>query len=397
MSRLDEARHKFCSVQINLDSLTATRVLMAADMLPDAVIGKEGRVDQPHLTVQYGIEGPYVDVVRSAVRRVRPFEIVLGKTATFPPSEHSSGDAPLYVSVKSGAEKLIALRNAIRAVVPVKDSFPTYTPHVSIAYIREEAVPEYTGKDWLDGAVVRVSEVVFSDTDRRQVSLPLWGITEGSELYMVDRINRLLDQLDESADAKQYAKKLSASPRAVQDKRKFTARKINNPAKRYGVMAGERVIVDFGPDAPLGFPRLLKGKTVEFTGLEIYDAMAHVSYPLLRVGTTLLHTSGSNIGYMFVMGNAVNESMTRDDAINAASRMTRKQYDATSFPREVMSYDIARAGARDAGMKLKRNVDVDATPDNVGAAILKMIDDERAAKGGKRRHAATYKPRRTVN
>lgn len=287
MPRLDEAKYKYCSTQINLNGTAATRVLMFADMLPDGVLGVEGREDQPHLTVQYGIQKPDVDAIREAVRRVSPFEIVLGKTAMFPPSEHSSGDAPLFVSVKAGTDKLVALRNAIRAVVPVRDSFPTYVPHVCVAYVRTDAARQYVGKDWLDGTVVAVNEIAFSNTEGEHVSIPLGRVSES-----------------------------------------------------HGVVRG----ID-----------------------------------------TLLHRLGEG------------KMMTRDDAIDAAARMTRKQYDATDFPKEVMSYDIARAGARDAGLKLKRNVDIDTRPDNVGAAILKMIDDVRVSKGGKRRHADAYKPRRTVN
>lgn len=181
LMQLDEAKYKFCSTQINLNGTAATRVLMAADMLPDSVLGKEGRETQPHLTVQYGIEGPYENVIRNAVMRVRPFEITLGKTETFPPSKHSSGDSPLFVSVKAGTDKLVALRNAIRAVVPVRDSFPNYIPHVCVAYVRTDAASQYVGKDWLDGTVVAVNSIVFSNTEGEHVSIPLGRLTESTD------------------------------------------------------------------------------------------------------------------------------------------------------------------------------------------------------------------------
>lgn len=276
--------YKYCSTQINLNGLASTRVLMAGDMIPDEALGVEGREDQPHLTVQYGIETDDPEAIRRTVAGLYPFEITLGLTDAFPPSEHSSGDSPLFVTVKKGTEHLVAVRTAIRSAGPVHDSFPTYIPHVCVAYVKNEYVDSMKGKDWLDGTVVTVTGVTYSNREGEQVYLP-FGVGEST----LPQINRLLDRLGESAD---------------------------DPIER---------------------------------------------------------------------------------AAQAAASMTRKQYDASEYPSTVMSYDIARAAARDRGLPLKKNTDRFTTPDNPGAAILKMIDDVRVSKGSRRQYTKHYKPRTVTN
>lgn len=473
MPRLDEAKYKFCSTQINLNGTAATRVLMAADMLPDNVLGVEGREDQPHLTVQYGIQTPDVNAIRQAVSRVSPFEIVLGKTETFPATEHSSGDSPLFVSVKAGTDKLVALRNAIRAVVPVRDSFPTYVPHVCVAYVRTDAAQQYVGKEWLDGTVVVVNEIVFSNTEGEHVSIPLGRVSESTEddsvcvmdfagSYTSKKYGRIypfncwadwypqkkavvfggayadvpdMPATKEPTEAaverwvkkhwkedEWYPKYLKALDAAESSP---IVGKINSLLYRLGEASDfsvytdpEKFRVKFGDTSVADHNRIaadFKASAVKYktdyekrTGVKAsgpskysnlryyfdnapegkqYDALMTASRKHKKVADIL--TRGGR--------GSINESLTRDDAINAAARMTRKKYDATDFPSKVMSYDIARAGARDAGMKLTRNVDIDTRPNNAGSAILKMIDDMRVSKGGKRRHSDAYKPRRTVN
>jgi hypothetical protein len=58
---------------------------------------------------------------------------------------------------------------------------------------------------------------------------------------------------------------------------------------------------------------------------------------------------------------------------------------------------MGRSAARDRGYDCCVNIDVDDRPDNVGAAILRMIDDIRVERGQPRQHADKYQPRVFVN
>lgn len=84
-----------------------------------------------------------------------------------------------------------------------------------------------------------------------------------------------------------------------------------------------------------------------------------------------------------------------DRAANHAARMTRVEYESAGHT-SILSYDLARMAATDRGLRLCRNVDIDTTPDNPWAALLKMFDDKRAALGAKRQHEKYYQPRETV-
>jgi len=90
------------------------------------------------------------------------------------------------------------------------------------------------------------------------------------------------------------------------------------------------------------------------------------------------------------------ESQTEHVAQRAAC-LTRQEYIAEGLEETVMCYDLARLAAQDRGYTLCVNIDIDPKPTNIGAALLKMIDDERALRGEPRQHQDAYRPRVLVN
>ena len=81
-----------------------------------------------------------------------------------------------------------------------------------------------------------------------------------------------------------------------------------------------------------------------------------------------------------------------EHAAKRAACLTRTEYDAERLDATVC-YDLARQVATDRGYTLCLNIDIDPKPTNVGAALLKLIDDERALQGQPRRHQKAYRPR----
>ena len=86
-----------------------------------------------------------------------------------------------------------------------------------------------------------------------------------------------------------------------------------------------------------------------------------------------------------------------EHAAQRAACLTRQEYIAEGLEQTVMCYDLARSAAQDRGYTLCVNIDVDPRPTNVGAALLKMFDDERALRGLPRQHQDTYRPQVLVN
>jgi hypothetical protein len=86
-----------------------------------------------------------------------------------------------------------------------------------------------------------------------------------------------------------------------------------------------------------------------------------------------------------------------EHAAQRAAVLTRQEYEAEGLHKTVMCYDLARDAARDRGYALCVNIDVDPRPTNVGAALLRMIDDMRALAGHPRVHQESYRPQVIVN
>lgn len=181
------ARHgvdyKFSSTQVQLPDYVAESLLALAARIPDEDLAEEGREDDAHVTVCYGLHTNDVEQVRSALSKAKgPIELTFGKTAIFDAEEYDV----LYVEVHS--PDLHALNQALRSL-PVTNSYSEYTPHATVAYLKKGLGDKYTYDYSLYGLKATVDSVRFSpaEGDDRDVQLR-------TAAYSDDRLDEALIQ-----------------------------------------------------------------------------------------------------------------------------------------------------------------------------------------------------------
>jgi TnpA family transposase len=81
-----------------------------------------------------------------------------------------------------------------------------------------------------------------------------------------------------------------------------------------------------------------------------------------------------------------------DEAALKAACLTRYEYNQAGY-NQILCYDIARDSAADRGYDLCINIDIDPRPANIGAALLRLVDDLRVEAGLPRIHQQAYLPR----
>lgn len=168
---LSNGPHKFASTQINLPPDVAARVKAMAAKIPDEHLAEDGREDDPHVTVKYGLHADGPDEALQALAGEGPARMTLGKTSLFP----ASGDHQ-YDVVKLDVDSPDLHRmNAKLAKLPHTDTHPTYRPHVTVAYVKPGMGKKYAGMDDLHGLKVTGSHVQFSAKDRTRTAIPLSG------------------------------------------------------------------------------------------------------------------------------------------------------------------------------------------------------------------------------
>jgi len=144
--------------------------------VPDADLkedddGTAGREDEMHITLLYGLKPRRVtDTLRSEVGKVGPFEVRLGLVTVFKDSDKQD-----VVKIDAESPELQDLHYAIEKAVPNENSYPTYVPHITIAYVKKGRGDRVLGDDSFRGRTFKVDKVVFKNSDKDVEEIPLRG------------------------------------------------------------------------------------------------------------------------------------------------------------------------------------------------------------------------------
>lgn len=170
--------HKNANVQICLPASVAAKVMKAAASIPDEELGTDGREDDPHITIKYGVKED-INLLHWAVGEQKPFTITLGKLHVFKPSESSGGQAPIVAEANAG--DLNTLHVLVDAAVGTRKDDFDYKPHVTLAYVKPEFADKYEGSDLVQGISFPVRSVVLSGASGDRTGIPFGYAKTGSE------------------------------------------------------------------------------------------------------------------------------------------------------------------------------------------------------------------------
>lgn len=145
-----------------------------ARISPEDLHGKGTDVGGNHVTVRYGIKGDDTAKIKEFLRQQAPFEASLGRTESFPPSEHSDGAAVIQAPIE--ASELHRLNSEIAQHGDFTEpSFPEYKPHATIAYVKPEKAERYTGMKVTEGKKFTVDRIAIADRNGNHDIVKLEG------------------------------------------------------------------------------------------------------------------------------------------------------------------------------------------------------------------------------
>lgn len=185
-----------------------------------------GRERHTHITVLWGIQLPQPnDVVRDLIQRTRTFPVQFGTVGLFRKDDCD------VVMVHVESPWLRAFHARLKAGVPNVQTYPTYTPHCTLAYVKKGSCDALEGQPVFgaEGAPERtfyVTEALFSapgekDDPDRKTYLPL--LRDNGEALAEDRAEAdPFGQLPFPSDA-------SRVPTRVRRKRRTGTRATTDP------------------------------------------------------------------------------------------------------------------------------------------------------------------------
>lgn len=144
----------------------ADRIATIRAKIDDEDLTEDGVEDDPHVTVKYGLHTDSTDDVRGVLDGEKSFEITLGSTSLF------QNDECDVVKIGVSGDGIHSLNKKV-CELPHTDSFPTYKPHVTLAYVKSGKGKKYDKMEDLDGVTVRIDKVVFSNKNRVETEIKL--------------------------------------------------------------------------------------------------------------------------------------------------------------------------------------------------------------------------------
>lgn len=188
-----DGTHKYSSTQVDLTGDLRDKILALGQSIPDELIVESvggdwegGRESNPHVTIKYGLHDStpdnLIELLESESSPISSITLTLGDLDIF---EADTYDV-LYAQVIS--QDLVKLSGVITSGLEVTNTQPTYTPHVTIAYIAKGAGARYVGNSTLSGLQITCSEMIFSSIDgsKTTIDLPIMGKEARMAAQMVD-------------------------------------------------------------------------------------------------------------------------------------------------------------------------------------------------------------------
>ena len=165
-------KHEYSSTQLQLPPAVADKVIALGESIPDEDLAEDGREDDVHITVKYGLHTNDPGKVRRMLFNEPPVTVTLGNTSIFSADESGTADV---VKVDVESEGLRRLNKKIAKALAHSDSHKTYKPHVTVAYVKPGKGKDYEGRSDLAGQTVTIDHLLFSGKNGTKVSIPLTG------------------------------------------------------------------------------------------------------------------------------------------------------------------------------------------------------------------------------
>lgn len=162
---------EFSSTQVDLPGDIADKLSVFASTISKEDLANDGVEDNSHITVKFGLHTNNPDEVRPLLEDEPPVILTLGKMGIFRANENRDSDV-LIINIDS--EDLHRLNKKIRDNLECTDTYPTYKPHATIAYLKPGRADNYVSDDF-EGIGVTVDFITFSGKDRKKMKLKLGG------------------------------------------------------------------------------------------------------------------------------------------------------------------------------------------------------------------------------
>lgn len=129
---MSSSQRKYSSTQVDFDGAFKREFVSFANSVPESMLAADGREIDSHLTILVGLVSDSPESVRAAIEETNQFGILVNGVSLFEREEYDVLKADV---ISPGAHNLRAkIAESTRYVT----DFPTYVPHITIAYLTKK-------------------------------------------------------------------------------------------------------------------------------------------------------------------------------------------------------------------------------------------------------------------
>jgi len=168
------ADYNYSCLLVRLPKDISTEILqwgkdkISDDLLVDDDKKSMGRENDIHTTLFYGINSEDPRESIDLLSRVKPFKIRLGLIDAFKDQDDHD-----VIKIQVESKDLEILHYDIEDSVKNGNKYPTYIPHITIAYVKKGSCDNLIGNEKFKGKIVEVNKVVFSSSDGSEKNISL--------------------------------------------------------------------------------------------------------------------------------------------------------------------------------------------------------------------------------
>lgn len=165
-----EGAHTYCTTQFDFPSHIATKIKEFGLKIPDSCLAEDGRETKIHVTALYGLHGDGdSEALPKLVGCFGPVKVKLGPLSCF----CATADKPHDVlKVEIDSPDLVKLHDLLKTR-PNSDKWPTYNPHVTVAFLKPGEGKKYDGKKTFEGLEWTFDALTFRDRDGKPTKISL--------------------------------------------------------------------------------------------------------------------------------------------------------------------------------------------------------------------------------
>ena len=175
--------HKFSTTQVNLPQELQDELQTWVDSnVPTDDLHPTEKQEPPfHVTVKYGLHAKSPAAVEAILEGWGPVELTLGSIDMFTTNE----DYDVLI-VRAQSDDLVNMNHAISDALPHTDTQASYSPHVTLAYLKKGAGDEWVGDDSFTGKSATIDVVQFGSSDDDIGKTDILLERNGQEIFTCD-------------------------------------------------------------------------------------------------------------------------------------------------------------------------------------------------------------------